>query len=163
MAKRPEDEDDDDLSDFDLSEEDNDTEEEFEEFDTEEDLFEDTEEDLYEDAKPLNGETVAEEAPQSGKTEKKPESKKAPQPPPEEELLVSIDQIPVSVVVEVGRIKMSMDQLLKIEPGNFLELDIHPENGIDLTINGKLVGKGELVRIGESLGVRVIQLGRPKF
>ena len=55
---------------------------------------------------------------------------------------------------------MTIEQLLKLEPGNLLEIDIHPENGVDLTINGKIVGKGELIHIGEAIGVRVLELGR---
>ena len=91
--------------------------------------------------------------------------------PPQKELLtqktqpikkvgqLSLDQIPVSLVIEIGSIQMTMQKLLELEPGNLLELDIHPENGVDLVINGKKVGKGELIRIGESLGVRVLELG----
>lgn len=68
-------------------------------------------------------------------------------------------EIPVSLIVEIGRVQMTMDKLLNLEPGNLLELNVHPENGLDLVINGKLVGKGELVRLGEALGIRIIELG----
>jgi flagellar motor switch protein FliN/FliY len=70
------------------------------------------------------------------------------------------EEIPVSLVIEIGRIQMTIEKLLQLEPGNLLELDIHPENGVDLVINGKTVGKGELIRIGEALGVRITELGR---
>jgi flagellar motor switch protein FliN len=69
------------------------------------------------------------------------------------------EQIPVSLIVELGRVQMTVDHLLKLEPGNFLDLEIHPENGVDLVINGKLVGRGELLRLGESLGIRILELG----
>ena len=54
---------------------------------------------------------------------------------------------------------MSMQKLMEIEPGNTLELDVHPENGVDLVVNGRRIGKGELLRIGESLGVRILDIG----
>jgi flagellar motor switch protein FliN/FliY len=54
---------------------------------------------------------------------------------------------------------MTVEQLTKLEPGNLLEIEIHPENGVLLTIQGKAVGKGELIRVGEAIGVRVLQLG----
>ncbi|MBA2368231.1 MAG: type III secretion system cytoplasmic ring protein SctQ [Candidatus Protochlamydia sp.] len=69
-------------------------------------------------------------------------------------------EIPVTLTVEVGCIQMSMDQLLRLEPGNLLEINVNPANGVDLTINGKVVGKGELLKIGEALGVRVVELGQ---
>jgi flagellar motor switch protein FliN/FliY len=68
-------------------------------------------------------------------------------------------EIPVNVTVEVGRIQMTMDQLLRLEPGNLLEVDTDPANGVDLTINGKTVGRGELLKIGEAIGVRILELG----
>lgn len=67
--------------------------------------------------------------------------------------------IPLNIVVEVGRLQMSMQKLMEIEPGNTLELDVHPENGVDLVVNGRRIGKGELLRIGESLGVRILDIG----
>lgn len=69
-------------------------------------------------------------------------------------------QMPVNLVVEVGQVSMTMDQLLKLEPGNLLDVSLRPENGVDLTVRGNLVGRGELIRIGEAIGVRVLQLGR---
>ncbi len=73
---------------------------------------------------------------------------------------ITADKISIHLTVEVGRIKMTVDRLLKLEPGNLLELEVHPEDGVDLTVNGDSVGKGELVKIGDLLGVRVLQLGR---
>ncbi len=72
---------------------------------------------------------------------------------------LSPGEIPINLIVEVGRIHMTVEKLLSLEPGNLLELDIHPENGIDLVVNTKKVGKGELIRIGESLGVRILEIG----
>lgn len=69
-------------------------------------------------------------------------------------------EIPVTIIVEAGCIQMTMEQLLQLEPGNLLELNVRPESNVDLTINGKVVGKGELIKLGEALGVRVLKLGR---
>lgn len=74
--------------------------------------------------------------------------------------IISPEKIPLSVVIELGRISIAVETLLKLEPGNFLEAEIHPENGVDLTINGQIVGRGELVRLGEAVGVRILELGK---
>jgi type III secretion system YscQ/HrcQ family protein len=72
---------------------------------------------------------------------------------------VSPSEIPMSVVVEVGRIKMNMKKLMELQPGNVIDLDVNPEDGIDLTINGRCVAKAELLRVGETLGVRILDIG----
>lgn len=72
---------------------------------------------------------------------------------------LNIEEIPLSVVIEVGRLQMSVKKILELQPGNLLELDLHPENGVDLVVNGKRIAKGELVKLGEALGVRILDIG----
>jgi len=72
---------------------------------------------------------------------------------------ITPNEIPVNLVVEIGRIQMNVQKLLQLEPGNLLELNVHPEQGVDLVINSKKVGKGELVRVGENLGIRILEIG----
>ena len=69
---------------------------------------------------------------------------------------IAIGDIPLNVVVEVGRVQISVQKLMDLEPGNLLELNIHPENGVDLVVNGLIVAKGELLKIGDALGVRIL-------
>jgi len=69
------------------------------------------------------------------------------------------NELPVTLHVEIGRLQMSVQQLLQLEPGNTLELDIRPEDGVDLVINGKRIAKGELLRVGEAIGVRILDIG----
>ncbi len=71
---------------------------------------------------------------------------------------ISPETLPLTVNIEVGRIQMSLQKLLELQPGNLLELDVHPENGVDLVVNGKRVGKAELLTIGETLGIRILDI-----
>ena len=71
---------------------------------------------------------------------------------------LSVDDIPLSVVIEVGRIQMSVKKLLELQPGNMLELDIHPDSGIDMVVNGRRIARGELLKIGDALGIRILEL-----
>lgn len=150
MAKQPEDEDEDEFSDLDLPED------EIDEDLEDDDLFSDTEDDLFSDseAEEDTNTAVSEEEDMTEKPVTAPVS-----PSSENKRPITPEQIPVTVVVEVGQVQMTMEQLLKLEPGNLLDINLHPENGVDLTINGKVVGKGELIRIGDVIGVRVLQLG----
>ena len=82
----------------------------------------------------------------------KPIEKEAGGKPP------SVEDIPLQIVIEVGRLQMSVKKLMELQPGNMLELDIHPESGVDLVVNGRRIAKGELLRIGEALGVRILEI-----
>ena len=75
------------------------------------------------------------------------------------EKLISTEEIPLTISVEVARLRMNLDKLLQLSPGNVLELSVRPEQGVDLTIDGKKVAKGELIKLGEMLGVKILQLG----
>ena len=67
--------------------------------------------------------------------------------------------IPLTITIEVGRLQMSIQKLMELQPGNMLELNIHPEDGVDLVVSGRRIAKGELLRIGEALGVRILDIG----
>jgi len=126
-------------------------EEEFDE-DFDEELEEGSEEHEIEEEAPQ----VAQEAPKAPPTatksgiEKQPVGQKKP---------LSAADIPLSVIVEVGRIQISVQKLLELQPGSVLELDVHPESGVDLVVNGSVIGRGELLKIGDSLGVRILDKG----
>lgn len=73
--------------------------------------------------------------------------------------LLSPKKVPISLTVEVARMKMGLDKLLKLKPGNVLELGVQVEKGVTLVANGECVGKGELVQIGDVIGVKITKLG----
>lgn len=103
--------------------------------------------------------------------EKKELSKEVPPPqtqpvsiPPKELKKVeakqaTLEELPLSIIVEVGRIEMSVQKIMELQPGNVLELGIKPENGVDLIVNGRRIAKGELLLIGETIGVRILDIG----
>ena len=76
----------------------------------------------------------------------------------EEEGSIAIKEMPLNVTVELGRIRMTLDELMKLNPGNLLELPIHPDQGVSLTVNGKKIGTAELVYLGEQLGIRILEV-----
>lgn len=108
-----------------------------------------------------------EEAVEEAAEEAAPEAPKAPpisvdtveEEPEAAKTHLTPKEIPLSLIVEVGRIHMTVEKLLELEPGNILDLNVHPENGVDLVINTKKVGKGELVRLGDRLGIRILEMG----
>ena len=75
-----------------------------------------------------------------------------------ERISISSQELPVQLTVEVGRVRMTAGELLSLTPGNLLDLHVAPEQGVDLVVNGKKVGRGELIRMGDLLGVRILNL-----
>lgn len=67
--------------------------------------------------------------------------------------------IPLHIVVEVGRFQMTVEKMMELQPGNMLNLQVRPEDGVDLVVNGRRIGKGELLKFGETLGVRITEIG----
>ncbi|MCE5294592.1 MAG: type III secretion system cytoplasmic ring protein SctQ [Chlamydiales bacterium] len=72
---------------------------------------------------------------------------------------LTANDIPMELIVEVASISISVQKLLELAPGNLLDLGLTPENGVNLVVNGRVVGKGELLKIGETIGVRILQIG----
>lgn len=72
---------------------------------------------------------------------------------------VAVEDIPLTITLELGRIQMSVHQLVALQPGNILELDINPEEGVDLAVAGKKIARAELIRIGDHFGARIIEKG----
>lgn len=75
------------------------------------------------------------------------------------EEMISSQEIPLTVAVEVTRLKMNLDKLLQMSIGNLIELPVRPEQGVHLVVNGKRIAQGELVKIGDVLGVKILQMG----
>lgn len=69
-----------------------------------------------------------------------------------------LDDITVAMVVELGRVMVSAADVVQLRPGQVIELSRAPGEPVDLVVDGKRVGKGELVEIDGELGVRILSL-----
>ncbi len=63
--------------------------------------------------------------------------------------------IPLQVTVEVGRSKILLKDLLKMDEGYVIELDKLAGEPLDLYVNSKLIARGEAVMVGEKFGIRL--------
>src|SRR5262249_2373484 len=69
-----------------------------------------------------------------------------------------LDDIPVKLLFELGRIELSLAQIKQLVPGALLALQRPLEDSVDILANGRCIGRGNLVQIGDSLGIRVTRL-----
>lgn len=67
------------------------------------------------------------------------------------------DRLPLAVEFEIGRLPMTLADVGRIEPGYVFELPQRLDDGgeVRIRINGTTVGRGELVAVGDVLGVRL--------
>jgi flagellar motor switch protein FliN len=69
--------------------------------------------------------------------------------------------IPLEVVVELGRTKKKISEVLELTSGSIVELDKMSGEPVDVYVNNKLVAKGEVVVIEEHFGVRIKEIIQP--
>ncbi|MGY4319170.1 FliM/FliN family flagellar motor switch protein [Bradyrhizobium sp. JR3.5] len=70
----------------------------------------------------------------------------------------TFDSIDLPVDVDAGRLTMPLRQLRELAIGQVLDLGFDATTNISLRVNGQVVATGELVRIAERTGVRVLDL-----
>jgi type III secretion protein Q len=68
--------------------------------------------------------------------------------------------VPVSFEVDTARV--SLAELASMRPGYVIELDQPVSSApVRLVCHGQTVGHGQLVAIGEQMGVRILSMGLP--
>lgn len=66
--------------------------------------------------------------------------------------------VTLQLTVEVGRARMSIQDLLQLGQGSVIELEKLAGESLDVYINGKQVAKGEAVIVNEKFGVRITEI-----
>jgi flagellar motor switch protein FliN/FliY len=69
--------------------------------------------------------------------------------------------IPLDVTVELGKVKMPVNELLQLGQGSVIELSKQAGEPLDIYVNNKLVAKGEVVILDEKFGIRVSDIINP--
>lgn len=72
----------------------------------------------------------------------------------------SIDDVPIHLVFELGRTEVTVADLESLTAGYVFDLNKPLGQTVDILANGRRIGSGELVRIGDAIGVRVSRLVR---
>ena len=69
--------------------------------------------------------------------------------------------VPMNVSVEVGRGSLQVRELLSLVQGSIVELDRVVGSPVDVLVNGSLVAHGDIVLVGDDLGVRITEIVEP--
>jgi flagellar motor switch protein FliN/FliY len=66
--------------------------------------------------------------------------------------------VPLEISVELGRSRLSIQELLALGPGSVIELDKLAGETLDIMVNGRLVARGEAVVVNEKFGIRITDI-----
>ncbi len=73
-----------------------------------------------------------------------------------------LENIEVQLTVEVGGTKISIGDLMKLNDGSVVELERLAGEHLDILVNGTLLARGEVVLVGERLGIRFTEIISPE-
>lgn len=71
------------------------------------------------------------------------------------ELLMDVE---LDVIIELGRTRMRIGDILRLVPGAIIELDKLAGEPVDVLVNNKPIAKGEVVVLDENFGVRITSI-----
>jgi len=78
---------------------------------------------------------------------------------PETPNIDRILNISVPLVVEIARRRITLKEVIAFKPGTVIEFEKKSDDLLDLTVAKARIGKGEAVKVGESFGLRVLDVG----
>jgi len=69
-----------------------------------------------------------------------------------------LQDLPVEVIVELGRTRMTIRQLAALDRDDVIDLDRSNDEPLDIVVGGKLFARGEVVMQGDRLALRIIEM-----
>ena len=89
----------------------------------------------------------------------------SPPASPAESPLVSLDaaifkEVEVELEAKLGRVTLSIADLMNLRAGSVLELDLKINDRIALQLNQSVLAWGEIVAVGDNFGVRVVEVAK---
>ena len=76
----------------------------------------------------------------------------------DQEKLDLLMDIPLEVSVEIGSTHLPLEEILKLNPNNIVELDKFINQPVDLKVNGKLIARGELYTVEDHFGIKITSI-----
>jgi flagellar motor switch protein FliN/FliY len=86
------------------------------------------------------------------------------QEPKNEGLSVNLDlilDIPVTVSIELGRTRLHVEEILRLGQGSVVELEKLAGEPLEILVQGRPIGKGEVVVVNEKFGIRLTDIISP--
>ncbi len=78
--------------------------------------------------------------------------------PPPEKRFDHLEGVNVTLSMELGQTEMTLDEVTEMSDQSLVELDKSVGDPVDIMINGRPFGRGEVVTVGEYFGVRITDI-----
>jgi flagellar motor switch protein FliN/FliY len=72
-----------------------------------------------------------------------------------------LSDVSLQVRIELGRTKMLVEDVLKLNPDSVVELDKAAGDPVDIYVNGRRIARGEVLVLNENFCVRVSEILEP--
>ncbi len=66
--------------------------------------------------------------------------------------------IPVEMTVRLGRRRMRIRELLRLEPNAIVELDRRVDDPMEIVVNGRVIARGEVLVEEDRLAIRILDV-----
>jgi len=73
-----------------------------------------------------------------------------------------LQDVDVKLTVEIGSTQLTLRELLALGETSVIELDRQANELLDVFVNGTLIGRGEVVTVGDRFGVKMTELVAPE-
>ena len=70
--------------------------------------------------------------------------------------------VKVHVEVLLGKTRMKLENILQLQEGSIVELDKLAGEPVDITANGKIIARGEIVVVDDNFGVKILEIAGMK-
>ena len=72
-----------------------------------------------------------------------------------------LQDVEVEIALEIGRRRLRIADVLRLASGQTLELSKSAGEPLDIFVNGRLLGRGEAIVMGDRYGVRITEIVAP--
>jgi flagellar motor switch protein FliN/FliY len=69
--------------------------------------------------------------------------------------------LPVTVSIELGRTRLQVEEILRLGQGSVVELKKLAGEPLEILVQGRPIGKGEVVVVNEKYGIRLTDIISP--
>lgn len=70
-----------------------------------------------------------------------------------------LDELPVKLSFELGRLELPLAEMAVLGPGHVFELAREETQPVDILANGRRIGRGRIVTVAGSIGVQIVRIG----
>jgi len=82
-------------------------------------------------------------------------------PPLHQPDLNALRDVELDVRIEIGRVRMRIEDVMHLADGAVVELDRSVEDPVDIFVNDRLVARGEVVVLNDKFAVRLTEVVSP--